>query len=133
MRFRGKLPLFIQNFLSDRKFKVRVGHNYSSLQDQEMGVPQGSILSVTLFILKLNNVVKQVPEDFVWIKCRLYVDDFLICFSGAIMYTIERQLQLCIDNVNKWAIKNGLKFSPTKTVCMHFCRQKRSILNPDYF
>ena len=130
MGFRGKLPLFIQNFLSDRKFKVRVGNNYSSLQDQEMGVPQGSILSVTLFILKLNNIVKQVPKD---LKCRLYVDDFLICFSGARMYTIERQLQLCIDNVNQWAIKNGFKFSPTKTVCMHFCRKRKIHPEPRLF
>jgi len=47
---RGRLPLFIAGFLSDRKFKVRVCGIYSKLCEQEMGVPQGSILSVTVFL-----------------------------------------------------------------------------------
>jgi len=51
---RGRLPLFIAGFLSDRKFQVRVCGTYSKLLDQEMGVTQGSILSVTLFCLKIN-------------------------------------------------------------------------------
>ena len=46
---KGRLPNFIINFLSNRHFKVRVGSTLSDLQDQEEGVPQGSILSVTLF------------------------------------------------------------------------------------
>lgn len=37
------------------------------------------------------------------------------------MNVIERQLQLCINKINDWSIKNGFKFSRTKTVCMHFC------------
>ena len=48
---KGRLPHFIDNFLSKRNFKVRVGTTLSDLQGQE-GVPQGSILSVTVFSLK---------------------------------------------------------------------------------
>ena len=51
------LPMFICDFLSDRYFKVRVGNTYSDPYSQEAGVPQGSILSVTLFSLKINNLV----------------------------------------------------------------------------
>ena len=47
MGLRGNLPLFIQNFLQDRSFRVRLGTTVSSVHLQEMGVPQGSILSVT--------------------------------------------------------------------------------------
>jgi len=35
---------------------------YSKLYEQETGVPQGSILSVTLFCLKINSVVKEHPQ-----------------------------------------------------------------------
>ena len=49
MDLRGCLPLFIQNFLSEGKFQVRVGTSLSDFYDRETGVPQGSILSVTLF------------------------------------------------------------------------------------
>ena len=54
----GRLPLFIAGFLCDRKFQVRVGGCYSKLYEQETGIPQGSILSVTLFCLKINSIVK---------------------------------------------------------------------------
>ena len=50
---RGRLPMFICDFLSDRYFNVRVGNIYSDPYSQEEGVPQGSILSVTLFSLKI--------------------------------------------------------------------------------
>ena len=46
---RGRLPLFIV-FLSDRKFQVSVCGTYSKLCEQEIGVPQGSILSVILVL-----------------------------------------------------------------------------------
>ena len=47
--FRGELSLFIKAFLGNRKFQVKVGNMLSSLYCQEEGVPQGSVLSVTLF------------------------------------------------------------------------------------
>ena len=57
---RGRLPLFIESFLKNRQFCVRLSACYSDLFDHEMGVPQGSILSVTLFGLKINSIVKKL-------------------------------------------------------------------------
>jgi hypothetical protein len=45
------------------------------------------------------------------------------------MKTIERQLQLCLNKIEKWAMENGFKLSSAKTVGMHFC-DKRG-LHPD--
>ena len=74
---KGRLPNFIDNFLSNRCFKVRVGTTLSDLQGQE-GVLQGSILSVTLFSIKINNniIVKALNPG---VDCSLYVD-FLIYY-----------------------------------------------------
>jgi len=72
------LPMFVSNFLKDRQFQVRLGSNLSSLFYQEMGVPLGNILSVTLFALKINSIVQAICPNF---ECSLYVDDFLICYS----------------------------------------------------
>ena len=58
MDHRGRLPLIIPNFLSERKFRVIVGTSLSDCYDQEMGVPQGSILSVTLFIVNINSITR---------------------------------------------------------------------------
>ena len=72
--FRGHLPRFIQSFLSERSFRVRAGFTLSELNEQEMGVPQGSILSPALFSIKINNIVKAVLKGT---DCSLFVDDFV--------------------------------------------------------
>ena len=87
-----------------------------------MGVPQGSILSVTLFILKINSIDDVIPSSF-------EKSLFSITCSSRNMASIERQLQLCLNKVEKWADENGFKFSKTKTVCIHFCNKRK--LHPD--
>ena len=125
---RGRLANFISAFLNDRNFKVRVGTTLSDKQNQEMGVPQGCILSVTLFTIKINSIVKSLQPD---VECSLYVDDFLICFRSKHMHTIERQLQLCLNKLQIWADTNGFKFSKSKTKCMHFCQLRQCHLHPE--
>ena len=124
---KGRLPIFVQNFLSNREFKVRVGSTLSEAHNQEQGVPQGSILSVTLFSLKINNIVKCLNPG---VDCSLYVDDFLICYRSKNMNTIERQLQLNLNKIQKWSTENGFKFSKSKTVCMHFCHLRKAHNDP---
>ena len=58
-----------------------------------------------------------------------YVDDFLICYRAKNMNNIERQLQLCLNKIEKWAMENGFKFSSPKTLGMHFCNKRG--LHPD--
>ena len=99
--------------------KVRVGTTLSDLQGQEEGVQQGSILSVTLFSIKINNIVKTLNPG---VDCSLYVDDFLICYRSKHIHTIERQLQQCLNKIQNWALENGFQFSKTKTQCMDFCQ-----------
>ena len=71
---RGRLPNFISNFLQDRSYKVWVGSTFSDPHPQEMGVPQGSILSVTLFSVKINSITQCLKPG---VDCSLYVDDLL--------------------------------------------------------
>ena len=69
------LSQFIDNFLKGRKFKVRLDNTHSSLNPQEEGVPQGSILSPTLFTVKINSIIDALPDD---IEKSLYVDDLAV-------------------------------------------------------
>ena len=108
---RGRLPNFISNFLSDRSFNVWIGSTLSDTFEQEQGVPQGSILSPTLFNIKINNIVKCVNDT----DSSLYVDDFGIFYKLKNMENIEFRLQRCLNKVETWASENGFKFSKTKT------------------
>lgn len=125
--FRGFLPTFIQNFLSDRTFQVRLQSTSSDSFVQEEGVPQGSILSPLLFNLKINNIIKQVQPN---LDKSLYVDDFSLSAKGKNLANVERQLQLCLNKIEKWTDENGFKFSVTKTECIHFHRRHLQMLQP---
>ena len=59
MGLKGTLPLFmlfIENFLKGRKFIVGLDNTHSALNPQEEGVPQGGILSPTLFTIQINSI-----------------------------------------------------------------------------
>ena len=128
---RGHLPLFIQNFLANRKFNVKINNTQSDPFDQEEGVPQGSILSPILFEIKINSIIEILNPNM---ESSLYVDDFCLIYSSkGGMPLIERQIQLQLGKLETWANQNGFKFSPTKTTAVHFCEKKKCIRDPDLF
>ena len=76
---KGYLPKYIQKFLKNRVFQVTIGSHQSDVKPQINGVPQGNILAVTLFALKINGVAKIIPNRAGFISS-LYVDDLQIGF-----------------------------------------------------
>ena len=128
MDVRGRLPIFIQIILSERKFRVRGGTSLTDFYDQEMGVPQGSILFVTLSIVKINSITRCIRNG---VDKSLFVNDFCVSYRSKHMHAIERHLQFNLNRIEDWADNNGFKFSQSKTVCVFFCRRRG--LHPDPF
>ena len=58
--------------------QVRVGSTLSDLYNQEQGVPQGGVLSTTLFNIKINDIVKCLDN---LTDCSLYVMIFVFAFD----------------------------------------------------
>ena len=123
---RGRMGTFIQGFLSHRLFRVRVGNHLSGTFCQENGVPQGGVLSVALFAVMINDIGDEIPAA---IGRSLFVDDLAVWYSASSPRLVSRQLQLAVSRLEKWSSENGLRFSTTKTVAVHFCR--RRCPNPD--
>ena len=63
---KGNMFSCIKDFLSERYLKVRVGSCISSAYPQEEGLPQGSVLSPTLFNVAINGLLGQVPVGGAW-------------------------------------------------------------------
>ncbi|GFX34930.1 probable RNA-directed DNA polymerase from transposon X-element [Trichonephila clavipes] len=75
---RGNLPIFIFNFLAVRYFHVRIGHSSSHKFMQDQVVPQGSVLSVTLFNIHMRSILHhpshhQCEECFTLTICKFLV------------------------------------------------------------
>ena len=106
---------------------MRLGTAVSREFVQENGVPQGGVLSVTLFIVKMNSIARSIPPS---VQYSLYVDDLQISVSSCNLSICERRLQVAINNLLKWADENGFKFSPDKTVCVCYSRRRGISTNP---
>ena len=119
---RDNIPIIIQKFLSDRTFKTKICDTMSESYLLEQGVPQGSVLSCTLFSLAINGILGIVPNG---IEAQLYVDDLLIYCSGTYVQGMERRLQSAVNKVKAWATSHGFTFSTQKTNCIHFHRKRK--------
>ena len=117
----GNLPRFIVGFLKDRVLKVKIGTVLSDPFPQQQGVPQGSVLSCSLFALAINGVIESLPAN---VESSLYVDDLVIFTKSSHLPTAERRIQLAVTKVNSWAQLHGFKFSAPKTVSMHLTRRR---------
>ena len=58
------------------------------------------------------------------------MDDFALCIRAKFLPHAQRLLQLCVNSVQDWVSKNGFNFSTSKTVCMHFCNQRKHFAEP---
>ena len=124
---RGKLPLIIADFLNDRKFKVRIGTHYSSVFTQEMGVPQGSVLSVTLFLIAINTVLRAITGQP---RISLYVDDMRLSVEGTKLSSITRRMQMILKQLDNWTERTGFRFSSDKTEVVVFHRTRGLFEDP---
>ena len=94
---RGKLAIFIGNFLRSMHFQVRVNNSSSAFFEQEQGVPQGSVLSRSFFALAINGICPNLPRN---VKASLFVDDLLIFTMGTHVPAVESRLQHAIDRID---------------------------------
>ena len=118
---RGHLPSFIKNFLTRRSIAVRIGNQLSESIFTTAGIPQGSVLSCTCFMIAINKITDNLPQG---VNGTLYVDDFSAYISGNNINSLERRLQLTLNNIEGWSKKTGFRMNKTKTVAMHICRKR---------
>ena len=126
----GHMYAFINGFLSNRYLKVRVGSAFSTSYLQDEGVPQGSVLSVTLFAIAINSLMDHIPSE---VQGSLFVDDFAIYCSASTALEAGRKIQAMINAVTKWADARGFTFSPQKTKAIRFTRKRKQEEIPTLF
>lgn len=104
------------DFLDDRKARVKVGTHLGENFTLSCGVPQGSVLSPTLFII----YTKDLPSPIIGQNI-VYADDItqIIGYEGKSKTIMNLRTEREIENVNnyekQWKIKTNVnKFTPIR-------------------
>ena len=120
----GCLRNWPRSYLHDRKIRVVVDGQSSFTHTMKSGVPQGSILGPTLFLLYTNDAEDHLPPET---QLALYANDTTLynCIAsreGTLQGTDV--LQQAVDALADWGSAWRIKFEPSKSqalVISHHC------------
>src|SRR6266516_301111 len=126
---RGVALDFITSYLSNRCQFVEIDGTISSSLNVTCGVPQGSTLGPTLFLLYINDL--SLCSKL--LKLLLFADDTTVSYSSS-------DINLLVDTVNKelellqnWFNLNKLSLNPLKSSYMIFSNQKQDPVHQEIF
>ena len=107
----GNLYHWIKDFLHDRTISTKVNGTTSPKKSLEEGLPQGSALSCTLFLIYINDL----PET-IEINTALFADDLVMWTSGKHFLYMQRQLNKALATLSTYCELWKLQINTSKTV-----------------
>ena len=85
------------------------------------GVPQGDVLSSTLFLVFINDIVGDMPRK---VQRAIYADDLVLWCSEEHLSTANYRMQQALNTLEGWTNQWLVKINSRKTTC--------AIFNPTY-
>ena len=116
----GNINNWIKNFLSNRRQAVVVDGATSSFVPVESGVPQGSVLGPSLFLLFINDLPKGLTST-----TRLFADD-TACHKEVTRASDQLELQKDLDRLARWEEMWLMSFHPDKCEVLQFGKRWKS-------
>lgn len=113
----------IENYLTERKQCVKIENSVSDDENITFGVPQGSVLGPTLFLVYINELCDMKIDHA---NIFAYADDTAIVFSAKSWEKVRYQTEVGLSKVYKWLQCNKLSLNTTKTNYMCFAKDQRS-------
>ena len=103
----GNLLETLTDFLKDRKQRVVLNGQNSSLANIEAGVPQGSILGPLLFLIYINDLPDNLSTNV-----KLFADDTSLFSVVHDIATSSCDLNYDLNRVREWAFQWKMSFNP---------------------
>ena len=114
---------WFRDFLTNRKHYVAINNCKSDQKTMDIGVAQGSTLSVLLFQLLINDL----PKCLKFCTGILYADDTTIFVIGRSLKFLRMKMNKNLENLSDWLSVNRLKLNVKKTKVVLFNKEN---LNP---
>lgn len=111
---RGRCLAIFKDFLRNRIQCVKINNKLSSHKNQCIGLPQGSALSATLFLLYVNDM----PNFSSACSCILYADDTTLCYSDRNLQNLYATANSSLIDFHEWTKASRLSLNPDKTQYM---------------
>ena len=113
----------IRQCLARREVVVRFRHTQSSVAQNRVGLPQGSVFSPFLFACVLDSMIAGFkdftirsirPTDFLAIHLSAFDDDMALAITDVSFKDIMTISHQCVGEIERWAITNFQRLSPGK-------------------
>lgn len=114
---RGNCLKLFKDFLSHRTQRVKIGNLLSTETTITYGVPQGSILGPSLFLIYVNDLCNMAIPNA---KIFTYADDTAIVFSGETWPEVFAEAESGMTKIIKWLNTNLLTLNIDKTKFITF-------------
>ena len=125
----GPLLSWIDNYLSNRHQRVVIDGQCSDWIKIEAGVPQGSILGPLLFVVFINDIVREIRANI-----KLFADDTSLFHSIVDAHITQRLINQDLQKIAEWAAQWLMIFNAIKNETMTFSlRNNPAIQPPLYF
>ena len=116
----GKMYKWIKFFLSNRTIQTKLNDALSSKEVLEEGLPQGSCLSCTLFLVYIKDL-----EEVLDIVIALYADDLVLWVTRSDIFDAASYMRTELRKLEKYCVKWKLKISEPKTVYTIFTKSSK--------
>jgi hypothetical protein len=94
----GKLFKWFESYISSRKQCVFINNSKSPLVNPNAGVPQGSVLWSSTFLIYVNDIADNLLS-----LNRLFADDTSLSYSSQSPYTIEDVINSDLESKSIWS------------------------------
>ena len=112
----GTIIKFIANYIKGRKAYTTYRNHTSKQRKFTTGVPQGGVISPTLF----NIYTADIPPPRAPVQVMVYADDIAITFTHISTSATKKYIQPCLHTVFAWTKQNNLTLNPDKPICTPF-------------